>query len=548
MTANSPTHEASGRQRRFRSGTWVAAVLVGVFAAWQFLGNLDGEPFFPDEQSLVAQAYYWNLYLGRAPAVPRDAWNDTDWLRYPAYDHPPLTKYLIGLGMNVGGAPVPEDLGPWFQWLHGNYARPNGLYWARMPVALCGVAACLALFVLGVLVRGRLVGFTAAVLLAANPLFYTLARRAMRDVPAESFVLATVLLACWMWPRLFAPSPSGPGKRNWRCVLRRWIGFASGTGALAALATLSRLTGALGLLLAATITLAAALATLARRLSAEPNNASTEAQSAAASSTGAPFPLAHLAPVVPALALMTAVGLGVMWLLNPFLHSAPSPERIALAVRERRLGRLIGDDRVQQFAAMGFVQRLRWLPEFRMNWSRDALDNAQVNRFDDWRLRSLGARIRAVVWQGFGRYSLLGRRRRNWSHELTDPNTAEKVELFASCLWPHRHANTGRPGAETKRGFPCLWPAVVFFPLTLWGLACMLRDGWRAWRSDRAPVVWGAALYVTANLASVPLYIPLAWDRYFLPVVSASALAIAYGVAALLCWFGGLFVLQPPAE
>lgn len=82
--------------------------------------------------------------------------------------------------------------------------------------------------------------------------------------------------------------------------------------------------------------------------------------------------------------------------------------------------------------------------------------------------------------------------------------------------------------------------------MALWGVGWMLRDGWWSLCQGKTPLAWGAAWYVIAEVAALAAYVPLAWDRYFLPLVPAASLAVVYGVMASLSWLGRRLILEPP--
>jgi 4-amino-4-deoxy-L-arabinose transferase-like glycosyltransferase len=323
--------------------------------------DLAGEPHFADESAYISQSYFADLFL----AGDR---NNPLWLEYAAFDLPPLPKYLIGLSLRAGGyrRPGPEAAYTWYHDIHYVCGTAAMRLAARWPSVLLGSFGCVAVYVLGVLAAGRRVGVLAALFLMANPLYRLLARRAMSDVPAEAFLLATAALGLWCWRKALA--------EGWR-----WTGAlaAVASGVLGGLAVECKLNGGLGLMfLAAWAVLAVALPRYA--------------------------PRRKLAVVASAM-IAGAVAFPVFWALNPFLDARPQG---ALPVSLKRL------------AAQNVAQRTGHLLEHRMEVSRN-----QKLSFTDYALSTPTDKLSAVAVQGFGRFGLFGpahadsTRRFDWSQD-----------------------------------------------------------------------------------------------------------------------------------
>ena len=73
---------------------------------------------------------------------------------------------------------------------------------ARWPSVVLGVLGCLSIYALGTIAFDRRVGWLSSLLLMANPLYRMHARRAMSDVPAEAFLLASLALGLLAWKRM----------------------------------------------------------------------------------------------------------------------------------------------------------------------------------------------------------------------------------------------------------------------------------------------------------------------------------------------------------
>jgi len=137
--------------------------------------------------------------------------------------HPPVGKYVIGLG----------------EWLVG--ASPVG--W-RLPGAVCGILLVLATArIARRLTRSTLVGAVAGLLVAVDGMAIALSRTALLDGPLALFVLLSfgallldrdrtrALLAGWLATPGAASARFGPslGLRPWRWVAGLLLGLACGT-------------------------------------------------------------------------------------------------------------------------------------------------------------------------------------------------------------------------------------------------------------------------------------------------------------------------------
>jgi hypothetical protein len=384
-------------------GVWVAGLLVA-WSGWRIVGWLADEPHFADESAMIAQSYYYHLFA-------TGQWHHSDWLQYAAFDHPPLPKYMFGLSLEVRGLPVPQSLDRWIEWM--GYRRVNGrlerlpgggdfrppsdarvLYWARVPAALFGIGGVMAVYAIGVQIRGRLLGLLAAALLLANPLYVTHARRAMSDSFAECLVLGAVAVGLWGTRELWQP----------RCRWRRWLTFVASESTICGLAALAKLNGGVAtVLVSVTLVLGWLSASLYWR----------RARGAAAR----PHPLNLLAGILAGLAL-GAGSFGVFVLLNPFLTARPA-------------GAALGSPEIARIAGLGVVGRARYLVEFRRSWSEDALRNERFR--DDW-LPTVPSRLRATWREGYGRYSSLGGRAMSIG-ERGEPVVRFHAPRWAAPVW-----------------------------------------------------------------------------------------------------------------
>jgi 4-amino-4-deoxy-L-arabinose transferase-like glycosyltransferase len=220
-----------------------AALVLGCFAF--FAAAAASEPVFVDETAYVTQSYFWDLLrTGR-----RDDWA---WVEYHAYDLPPLPKYLIGIAVDAAGYRPPDRLtaGRWFRDITQPLVPESMIHAARWPTLILGALGCLAVYFLGVVLGDWRLGLVAAVLLALNPLYGLLSRRAMADIPAECFTLSALALALWGWKRRL------DGRPGWGLSAVTWCA----SGLLVGLAAAAKLSGLLSaIVIASWMLLATAL-------------------------------------------------------------------------------------------------------------------------------------------------------------------------------------------------------------------------------------------------------------------------------------------------
>ncbi len=294
-----------------RPNRWLGT-MVGLVAFASFGYDLPSQPHFVDESAYLSQTYYADLWLSGDVNHPA-------WLDRPAYDLPPLPKYLFGVALRVVGRsrPGPAAAEAWYRDSSKTFVPPSALVAARWPTVSLGAAGCVAIYGLGVLAAGHRVGVLAALFLMINPLYRMHARRAMSDVPCEALMLLSLVVALWSWRELLAG----------RLGLGRWLaaGLAGVTGGLAMI------------VLAAWVLLAIALPGVRRRR--------------------------RLAVVVSAL-LSGVVAFTVFLALNPFLTAKP---RGPLS-RER-----------QTVARMNLRERVGLLISYRMWSSRSQQDAFRHN-------------------------------------------------------------------------------------------------------------------------------------------------------------------------
>ena len=80
---------------------WAGLGMVGLLSSLWFSYDLPAEPHFADESAYVSQAYFADLWL-------RGDRDNPEWLEYPAFDLPPLPKYLTGGALLAIGQHLPD--------------------------------------------------------------------------------------------------------------------------------------------------------------------------------------------------------------------------------------------------------------------------------------------------------------------------------------------------------------------------------------------------------------------------------------------------------
>jgi hypothetical protein len=411
------------------------SLILAIVALVWFGHRLHSTPHFVDESAFISQSYYVDLLLeGR-----RDA---REWLEYPAVDLPPLPKYLVGLALRAIGQerPGPSAAWAWYRDTSRTFVPQYALIAARVPSAILGALGVLATYVLGTRLAGPFAGTLAAIFLMWDPLYALHARRAMADVPTEALVLLTAASALTAWSRCLQ-GRLGP---------LTWALFLS-TGICAGLAVEAKLSGGMGLILAA-------------------------------SWTALGLALPYVAPrpklvLVAGFVLASATAFVVFVALNPTLTARPS-------------GPLPPD--VQEIAAKSTLGRVVEVVRFRANVS----DQART-QFPHNALNTPQERVEAVLVQGLGRFSPLG------------PGTTDSTIRYD---WRQD------------------WAALLWSPLVFLGYVFAVRNGWVESRRRELPFGWALALMGLASFMVVAWFIPLAWDRYFLPIQASNALLAAYGL------------------
>jgi hypothetical protein len=351
---------------------WVAAAAILLASFLVFAAGVPSEPVFVDETAYVVQSYFYDLLL----SGKRDDWA---WIEYHAYDLPPLPKYLIGFTVESAGYRPPDRTlaGRWFLEITRPLVPDAMILEARWPSVALGALGCLGLFALGAAAGDRRLGLLSAALLALNPLYTLMSRRAMADIPAECFLLLTLALALHAWRQTLVGCPA-------------WISAALWTvaGVLLGLAVLSKLTG----LLAEFVLVAWAALTLALTR----------------------FPLVRRLAVGLGVSLASACALATFVALNPMVTAHPTGTPPPLLLTP------LPPDQSP-------VDRLHAMIRHRIDVSAIAQE-----RFPHNAVATPLDKLLAAAVQGFGRFGALGPR----DHRSSEPYPRFALERdWGALLW-----------------------------------------------------------------------------------------------------------------
>ena len=433
---------------------WPGAVIVGLIAAAVILFQLPSEPHFVDESAYYSQSYYARLFV-------TGDWNDPSWLTYPAYDLPPLPKYLIGASLWLSGqrAPSPAEARHWYQDTSSRFDHSRGgLTVARAPIMVCGAIGCVAVYGLGVLTAGRSVGLLAALFVMANPLYRMLSRRAMSDVPCESLLNVGLFFLLWSWKRTLSGTLGGPVR----------LGVPA-AGIAAGLSMLSKMSGILYFPVAIVW---ACLAILS------------------------PVPVGRKWSFALVVSMSALIAGGAFVALDPFLTAHPAGPLPAPLASIRNLS-------MWERAHLMFALRLK-------------VSTDQQNMFPHNAVRTPFEKLSTVAVQGFGRFGVLGPRH---------SDSTQRFDLAQD------------------------WGAALWLPWVVYG-------AFRAWRLGAAqnsagvpPTCWAALALFAVSFSVVTAYLPMAWDRYFLPLQVPAALLAAIAASRARGRFAGTNqALTPPGN
>lgn len=197
----------------------IELILVSLFLILRFGGGLAAIDFHPDESQWIATSAALEAFASGDIGAPH--WRESYW----TLTHPPVTRYVIGVGRRVGGYAAGDLNRPW-RWGEdfatnaraGKVPSPRLLWYARLPMAvLAAVAGVVGFFLLANL-AGRVAAYAWVAAVAANPYLSATLSRAMSEAPLLCAVLIAMLLA---WRTLVAAAGASDTRAARRTVL--WL-------------------------------------------------------------------------------------------------------------------------------------------------------------------------------------------------------------------------------------------------------------------------------------------------------------------------------------
>lgn len=181
--------------------------------------------------------------------------------------------------------------------------------------------------------------------------------------------------------------------------------------------------------------------------------------------------------------------------LDPFMTASPSAPPTAEAAR---------------IAGMGRWERFRMMIDHRRTMSA-----SQQEAFPHNAVKTPVERAKVVAVQGFGRFGPLG---------------------------PAKSDSTIRYDIKQD------WGAIAWLPLALVGLGYALAYGKAQYRRREAPSAWAVAAWALVSIAVVTLYLPMAWDRYQLPIQAPVALLASAAIFGAWDGLGRFLGWKPRLE
>lgn len=181
-------------------------------------------------------------------------------------------------------------------------------------------------------------------------------------------------------------------------------------------------------------------------------------------------------------------GLSALWVfaaLNPFVTARPTPPHP-------------GGPSLTAEPDEGVFARLGRVLERRLSMGRDAAEQFPHNA-----TRTLGERALSVAVQGFGRFGPLGPGRDD------------------STVW-----------LDVRQD----WGALAWLPLACAGWWRLWRLGVARWRGEGSLTTLGLLAQVGVSLAVVTAFLPLAWDRYYLPLQAPAAIGAGAALEGARDW------------
>ena len=202
-----------------------SVIVIGLLAAMYCTG-LDLVKFHGDESHWIGSSDVFEAFF--TADFDSHVWKETYW----TLTQPPGTRYVIGIGRNMGGY-GPEDINPTWEWSNdeitnirnGTLPSADLLWWSRLPMAILAVFSLFVGFVLARRLAGPMAAYTWLVLVMMNPYLLLNLRRAMGEASLLAGIVF-VICAYYLSARTAAVS-----KRRWYWTTFLWLGVVGvGTG------------------------------------------------------------------------------------------------------------------------------------------------------------------------------------------------------------------------------------------------------------------------------------------------------------------------------
>ena len=230
MTATATLVAAPVERWRLRRGLVTEAALVlmlAIVAVIVLMEQGERQQFSVDESRWISTSrYYWITFVDRDLFGP--AWEPN----YIVLTHPPVARYVIGLGLSLQGWQPEELNGRYDTDRSRDYNRRAGnipteelLYDARRVVLFFAVGATLLLYPIGRALAGPLAGGARVLVVLAHPLLATVWTRAL----AESVLAFLTLLGFWLAIQVAARSERQRAHFLWSVALGVSVGLATAT-------------------------------------------------------------------------------------------------------------------------------------------------------------------------------------------------------------------------------------------------------------------------------------------------------------------------------
>lgn len=197
-------------QHTFRNRHWFDAIWL-LLIAFYCLGQIELVPLHGDEPTQISMGrdFYYQFAQGDWSQVFYTPWDELNPEATAEQDlrllNGTLPKYLFGLTAYTGGYALDEINQQWvwgagWDWNHTNGHVPDErlLMQTRVVSTTLLIVSAWALFGIGYLIRGQLVGALASAIYILNPAVLLNGRRAMMEGGMLAFSLLAVLTGLWL--------------------------------------------------------------------------------------------------------------------------------------------------------------------------------------------------------------------------------------------------------------------------------------------------------------------------------------------------------------